>query len=73
MANIEFDFSELRGLIRAKGKTEGEIAAECGIATNTFSRKINGEGFKPSEIVFIAKTLGITGNKLGKYFFATKV
>ena len=63
-------FSELRGLIRAKFKTQAKFAKALGINESSLSKKLNGStDFSRSEIEKSCVLLGIPFSKAGNYFF----
>ena len=65
-----YNYAELRGLMRARDKTQEEVAKAVSIAPSTFSQKLNGRGlFKQNEIEAITAFLGIHPCDVGKYFF----
>lgn len=65
-----YDYSELRGLIRSRSKTQEDVAHAASIDPSTLSQKLNGRSlFKQSEIESIAKYLEISPVDVGRYFF----
>lgn len=64
------ELAALKGLIREKGTSYRKIADEIGIATATFSNKINGfTCFDAMEIDAICDQLDIQEREVGRYFF----
>lgn len=63
-------FSDLRGLIRAKYKTQASFAKALGIGVGALNAKLNGKtDFTRSEIEKTCVLLGIPFAKVGDYFF----
>lgn len=66
-------FSELRGLIRAKYKTQSRFAVALGIGVGALNAKLNGKtDFTRAEIEKSCVLLGIPFSKAGNYFFNQK-
>ena len=60
----------LKGLIRERKTAYRALAKEMGIATATFSNKINGYGcFDGVQIDTLCDILEITENQVARYFF----
>lgn len=69
-AKVFKELSALKGLIREKGTSYRAVAKETGIATATFSNKINGYAcFDAVEIDAICDQLEIHENVAWRYFF----
>lgn len=69
-AKVFKELPALKGLIREKGTSYRKIANSIGIATATFSNKINGYAcFDALEIDGICDELDIHENDAWKYFF----
>ena len=65
-----YELRALKGKMRAESQTTRSMADFLGIASNTFSLKINGiSEFTCSEIGEICKILGIQPNDIVEYFF----
>ena len=61
---------ELRGLIRAKYKTQARFASALNISESALSAKLNGiTDFTRTEIETSCVLLGIPFSKAGNYFF----
>ena len=66
-------FSEVRGLIRAKYKTQSNFAEALGIGVTALNAKLNGKtDFTRTEIEKSCVLLGIPFSKAGNYFFNQK-
>nr|DAQ76762.1 MAG TPA: Protein of unknown function (DUF739) [Caudoviricetes sp.] len=66
-----YDYSKLRGLIRAKNCTQEDVAKAAGINPATFSQKLCGKGlFKQDQIAAICNLLNIEPTEIGSYFFS---
>lgn len=64
----------LKSQMALKGKSQKDMAEQCGITTGTFSKKINGKReFTQGEISAIAQTLNLTREQICDIFFAEKV
>ncbi len=71
---MSFDYSELRGKIKAKYQTQGEFAAKLGISSASLSDKLNEKSdFSHNEIINSCKLLGIPNELIPLYFFTEKV
>lgn len=67
---MPFDFSDLRGLIISKYKTQGAFAAALGWSESVLSARLtNLVPFKADEIKLVAAKLGIPDAEINKYFF----
>lgn len=53
------DVNKLRGAIRSKGMTQGQLAKEMGIAEQTLSRKMNKGVLSSTEMDLMIKILEI--------------
>lgn len=63
-------YSDLRGLIRAKYKTQANFAHALGIGESAVNAKLNGRtDFTRTEIEKSCVLLGIPFSKAGNYFF----
>lgn len=64
------DYAELRGLIRARYKTNGSFAKDLSISECSLSKKLNGASeWTATEMKSACKLLGIPPEKLHHYFF----
>ena len=67
---MAFDFSDLRGLIISKYKTQGAFAAALGLGESALSARLtNLVPFKADEIKRAAALLDIPDAEINKYFF----
>lgn len=67
------EYAELRGLIRARFKTQEEFAAAVGISPCSVSKKLNGvTQWTAQEIRKSCEVLGIDPEEIPKYFFCPK-
>ena len=67
---MAFDFSDLRGRITSKYKTQGAFAAAMGLKESALSARLNnGVAFKADEIKLAAQLLDIPDGEINKYFF----
>ena len=74
MEKIQFDYSELKGRIKAKCDSQKVFAEKLGITESTLTSKLNGYTyFTPAEIVKSAEILDIERVRLSDYFFTVKV
>jgi hypothetical protein len=73
--NMEYDFSQLRGVIRTKFGTQNNFAKVLGISENALSQKLNNKiEFKTSEIKRAIDILNISNEKEAfDIFFTEKV
>lgn len=68
---MPFNYSKLRGRIREKDLSQEQLANAIGINKGSLSSKLNGQyAFTTKEIDAICKTLDISNNEIGDYFFA---
>lgn len=76
MKKIEYDFDELRGLIRAKFKSEANFAKKIGISAASLSSKFNNKtDFSAEEITKSCdeNVLNIGLDKIGPLFFTKRL
>lgn len=67
------DYSDLRGLIRARFKTQSAFATAIGISACSVSAKLNGTSeWTAKEIRNSCKVLNISPDQIQKYFFCPK-
>ena len=70
----DFDYSELRGVIRAKFGTNENFARILGISQNSlYERLSNRVAFKQDEIMRVKKLLGLTSERVDEIFFTEKI
>ena len=70
---MEFDYSNLKGLLASKGITQEKLAKEIGMTQATMSNKINGKAFfTQCEIRAMISFLDIPMELVGEYFFTFK-
>lgn len=64
-----FDYSALRGAMRAKNVTQEQLAARIGISTTSLINKLKGANpyFKADEIILIKEALELPG--IEEFFF----
>lgn len=64
-----FDYSALRGAMRAKNMTQEQLAAKIGISSTSLINKLKGSNpyFKADEIILIQKALDLPN--VEEYFF----
>jgi transcriptional regulator with XRE-family HTH domain len=66
-----YDYSKLLGRMREKNMTQEALADSIGVSAFTLNGKLNNKtDFKQSEILKIAKELGISDKLIVEYFFA---
>lgn len=71
---LNCNYGSLRGLVREKGLTQGQLAKIAGISETQLSAKLNGRfQFTQNDILKIADVLCIPVSEIGRYFFADKV
>lgn len=71
---MSFDYSELRGRIKAKFGTCARFAESLGISGATLSDKLNQKSdFSHSEIIASCRLLGISAKDIPLYFFTEDV
>lgn len=67
---MNFDYSELRKLIKKVYRTESAFADALHIARCTLCYKLNGErGFTAQDIIDCCSLLGIRKDEIGRYFY----
>lgn len=67
------DYSELRGRIRARFKTQATFAKALGISNCTLSQKLNGASeWTAAEIRKACQLLDIPPDQIPRYFFCVK-
>jgi transcriptional regulator with XRE-family HTH domain len=65
-------YSELRGLIRARYRTQGLFAQALGISECSLSKKLNGRTeWAADEIRKACELLGISPEHIPRYFFCS--
>jgi len=70
----EFDFSELRGRIKARIGSEGEFADKIERSPQFVSSVFNGKSlFDTTDIVKASELLDIPSNMIGFFFYTYKV
>ena len=62
--------NKLKGAIREKGMTDGQVAVSIGINPSTFSTKINSGRFTIEEADNIVNVLGLTSEEATAIFFS---
>lgn len=68
---MPFNYSKLRGKIRECNLSQEQLAKAIGINKGSLSSKLNGQyAFTTKEIDSICKTLDISNDEIGDYFFA---
>ena len=71
---MPYDYSELRGKIKAKFNTQAKFAVAMGFSPRTCSLKLKGKvPWKQSEILKACKLLNIPETAISTYFFTLKV
>ncbi len=71
---MNFDFSKLRGRIRAEFGSESAFAVEMKLSRSSISQKLNNVwDFSSSEIVRACDVLNISYSEIPIYFFELKV
>lgn len=72
--NMAFDFSELRGRIKARFGSEKAFAEAMGMAQSNISARLNGSiHWRAEEIKRASDLLKIPDNDMVAYFFTPKV
>lgn len=67
---MAFNFSELKGRIKAKYETQTAFATALGLSESALSARLNNiVPFRADEIKRAAKLLDIPDNEINKYFF----
>lgn len=70
---MAFNYQKLRGRIREKGYTQGDVAEAIGITAGTLSDKLNNKAtFSTNEVDSICRMLDIANAEIGAYFFCAK-
>lgn len=73
MENVEFDFSELRGKIKAVYGRQDLFAKDMCMSPTSLSCKMNGKTeFTHEEMAKAIKLLGLNDDSIHKYFLAEK-
>ena len=68
------ELNELKGKIRARGKTYADVALEMRIGVNTLSNKLNGiSSFTATEMIQLAKILQLGRDEILACFFPTRM
>lgn len=71
---MSFDFSELKGKIIAKYKSQSNFSKRLGVSEITLSKKMNNKThFSSDDIAKICDLLSISQEEIGIYFFTPKV
>jgi transcriptional regulator with XRE-family HTH domain len=71
---MAWDYSKLNGRIKECGLNQTLLAKKVNIGVSTLSEKLNNKyPFTMKEIDAICKTLSISKEEIGVYFFAEKV
>ncbi len=71
---MSFDYSELRGRIKARYQTQDKFALKLGISSASLSDKLNGKSdFSHNEIIKSCKLLEIPTKAIPLYFFTERV
>lgn len=74
MKNINFNYSELRGKIKAKFSTQEKFGEAIGISKSTLSLKLSNKNeFSQYEINRTCEVLDIPKNQIAIYFFTENV
>lgn len=69
----EFDYRELRGLIRSKFGTQENYAKAIGISNTSLQERLSNKvPFKQTEIITTKQLLGLTAEKMDEIFFTLK-
>ena len=69
----EFDYSELRGIIRAKFGTQENYAKAIGISTTSLHERLSNKvPFRQTEIVRTKQLLNLSVERLAEIFFTVK-
>ena len=70
----EFDYSELRGVIRAKFGTNENFAKTLGISQYSLYERLNNRvSFKQDEIMRVKKMLRLSSERVDEFFFTEKI
>ena len=66
----EFDYRELRGLIRSKFGTQENYAKAIGISNTSLQERLSNKvPFKQTEIIMTKQLLGLSAEKMDEIFF----
>lgn len=69
----EFDYSELRGLIRARFGTQENYAKAIGISTTSLQERLSNKvPFRQTEIIRTKQLLDLSVEKMDEIFFTLK-
>ena len=69
----EFDYRELRGLIRSKFGTQENYAKAIGISNTSLQERLSNKvPFKQTEIIMTKQLLGLSAEKMNEIFFTLK-
>ena len=69
----EFDYIELRGLIRSKFGTQENYAKAIGISNTSLQERLSNKvPFKQTEIIMTKQLLGLSAEKMDEIFFTLK-
>lgn len=69
----EFDYRELRGLIRSKFGTQENYAKAIGISNTSLQERLSNKvPFKQTEIIMTKQLLGLSDEKMDEIFFTLK-
>lgn len=69
MERIELDMQKIKGRMKEKNITQGEMSQVIAITPYSFSKKINKKkDFKLSEVESMLNELGITKEEIGSFF-----
>ena len=69
----EFDYRELRGLIRSKFGTQENYAKAIGISNTSLQERLSNKvPFKQTEIIMTKQLLGLSAEKMDETFFTLK-
>jgi len=74
MKDVQFDYSMLLGLMRAKKISQAMLAKAVGFSEFSMWAKLTGRSyFTQPEIARICQTLGISDDLISAYFFKVKL
>ena len=69
----EFDYRELRGLIRSKFGTQENYAKAIGISNTSLQERLSNKvPFKQTEIIMTKQLLGLSADKMDEIFLTLK-
>ena len=69
----EFDYRDLRGLIRSKFGTQENYAKAIGISNTSLQERLSNKvPFKQTEIIMTKQLLGLSAEKMDEIFFTLK-